>query len=50
MSGYWLRVENGFLYVVKGSDMGGDVPKWLAVLVVRSSEMVSYELRMATCT
>ncbi len=29
MYGYWKRVKNGLLYIVRSSDMAGDEPKWL---------------------
>jgi hypothetical protein len=48
MSGYWQRVENGLLYIVRSSDMTGDEPKWLDGHV-RSSDTDGFELRMTIC-
>jgi len=37
MSGYWLRVENGLLYLVRSSDMAGDEPK-MATWVLQGAQ------------
>jgi hypothetical protein len=50
MAGHWLRVENGLLDV--SEDLGYDWPQAKSGLlaVVRSSKIVSYELRKVSCT
>jgi hypothetical protein len=49
MSGCWLRIENGLLYVLRSSYMAVNGLN-MSLSVVRSCEMASCELRMAGWT